>query len=213
MQSAKQRLSGIEAAKVELGNPKRVWFWGHGSEHHLLPSLFRFPRRRGEANNASSSASDSHTSGVARKAAALAGLERYSPCMTPYVPTRVLAWTERLAVALFCALVRESDHPTVFVLDPVALNAVSNVAGVARLGSQSSGRRLASRLGLSELALPGAPLASRRALWLGRFFLREKPSIPIHGRDKLPLGAAVCALCAEGRPQLMKSGPWLLRQF
>src|SRR6267154_948711 len=47
-----------------------------------------------------------------------------------YVPTRLLAWTRHMHVALFCALVRESNYPAVFVLNPTALNTHSNIAGV-----------------------------------------------------------------------------------
>lgn len=48
-----------------------------------------------------------------------------------FAPTRLLAWTESLNVALFCALTRESK-PTVFVLDPVKLNTYREIAGIVK---------------------------------------------------------------------------------
>ena len=192
MQSAKQRLSGIEAAKVELGNPKRVWFRGHGSEHHLLPSLFRFPGGE-EGEQRVLERFRHHTSNVSPKP--LRGrLGALLAMHDSYVPTRVLAWTERLDVALFCALVRESDHPTVFVLDPVALNAISNVAGVVTLDSKAL-----EDFGLSswtnQLALPGSPLAVDTRSPLEKFPERETV-YTVHGKDKLPLEQQ-CAHCVR----------------
>jgi hypothetical protein len=54
-----------------------------------------------------------------------------------YAPTRLLAWTASIKVALFCALVRESENKCVYVLDPVRLNRLSSVNGV--IGLEAAG--------------------------------------------------------------------------
>jgi len=146
---------GIAAAIAELGHPRRVWFRGHVATHQLLPSLFRFPggaeleqRIFARLNR------EGHGCGQGR----VGGLDALLATQQRYVPTRLLAWTERLPVALFCALVRESDQPAVFVLDPIALNAVSGISGVFKSSSRTLGGVNLSAWPLGR-SWPKAPIA------------------------------------------------------
>ncbi|HKO41935.1 MAG TPA: FRG domain-containing protein [Pyrinomonadaceae bacterium] len=120
----------IESAIAELGSTDSIWFRGHAQQHQLVPALYRFPG--GAANelnilNRYRSDLEVRTSGQ--------GLSNLIALHHSYVPTRLLAWTESLYVALFCAIVRES-HPAVFILNPVALNAQSKIEGIVKLNSQ-----------------------------------------------------------------------------
>jgi len=120
----------IERAIAELGSPDVIWFRGHARHHRLLPALFRFSD--GAANEQflidryRARMSDREVGPGDSSLAMLIGLHH------SYVPTRLLAWTESLHVALFCALVRESE-PAVFVLNPLALNAQSKTDGIIKL--------------------------------------------------------------------------------
>src|SRR4030095_6183437 len=126
----------IKSAIKELGSPPIVWYRGHTKEHKLVPSIFRFEN------------------GPAQEAFLL---ERYRQYLTrtnanlsfsdweivirmhhSYVPTRLLAWTESLSIALFCALVREAGEPCVFVLDPHCLNRVSHYSNIIRLDEHNA---------------------------------------------------------------------------
>jgi FRG domain len=183
MRSWQPPFRGIEGATAELGYPKTIWFRGHVEEHRLLPSLFRFPHgvenegrivERYRYHTFGSSAETSDHS-----------LQVLIKMHHSYVPTRLLAWTERLHVALFCALVRESDKPTVFVLDPVALNAHSNLTGSVQLNSHTGAG--GQFLGWPhESSLPEHPIAID-----GRSHERGMPVIEtiftLHGRNRLPL--------------------------
>lgn len=174
------RIGGVDAAIAELGHPAKVWFRGHGKEHHLVPSLFRF---QGVAEKEYRIFSRFQSrSRDQRRGKQSSGLAALIAMHEGYVPNRLLAWTERLHVALFCALIRESDEPTVFVLDPVALNRVSNVLGVLTYGS-----RALDDLGVSSwprgTALPNSPLAvDPRSGANGAL-----ETYTLHGKNSLPL--------------------------
>jgi hypothetical protein len=127
MGAKQQYFGGVEDAIAKLGNPNTIWFRGHSASHRLVPALFRFPNG---ANNESKMFElyKRHPSTIDGKAAE--NEESILLCMHHnYFPTRLLAWTGSLHVALFCALVRESDNPALFILDPVALNAYSKLPG------------------------------------------------------------------------------------
>src|SRR5262245_19724804 len=133
MRASQEFFGGIGKAIALLGYPDTIWYRGHCAGHRLLPALYRFPQgveneiQIVERYSGATASSEVETSG--NSIAALITLHH------SYVPTRLLEWTERLHVALFCALVRESDSPTVFVLDPVALNTQSKIAGIVELDS------------------------------------------------------------------------------
>jgi FRG domain len=133
MRTSREPFGGIGTAIAQLGYPETIWYRGHSAKHRLLPALYRFPNgieneiQIIERYSQTATASAAETSG--RGIAALVTLHH------SYVPTRLLEWTGRLHVALFCALVRESDSPAVFVLDPVALNACSEIVGIVGFDS------------------------------------------------------------------------------
>jgi hypothetical protein len=123
MKSLQHPFRGIEGAIVDLGYPETIWYRGHAREHRLLPALYRLPggaeneRRIVERYRQHTSGSDVKTSKH--------GLTMLIGMHHSYVSTRLLGWTESLHVALFCALMRELDKPTVFVFDPVALTRIA----------------------------------------------------------------------------------------
>jgi hypothetical protein len=51
-----------------------------------------------------------------------------------YLPGRLIAWTETLKIALFCAVAREERSPTIFVLDPLKLNMLSDIPEILKIG-------------------------------------------------------------------------------
>ena len=122
----------IECAIAELGSTDSIWFRGHARQHRLIPALYRFPSGAANESNIIEQyrryTSDSGVRTAGR------GLSMLITLHHSYVPTRLLAWTESLHVALFCALVRES-YPAVFVLNPVALNAHSKIEGILKVDS------------------------------------------------------------------------------
>ena len=132
METFQPGFRSIERAIAELGFPDVIWFRGHARHHRLLPALFRFSggaaNERYLINQYRGHMSDSGVSSANNSLATLIRLHH------SYVPTRLLAWTEVLHVALFCALVRESE-PAVFVLNPLALNAQSKTDGIIKLHS------------------------------------------------------------------------------
>jgi hypothetical protein len=120
----------IDEAIAQLGYPEVVWFRGHSATHQLLPWLFRFPDAlQNEAAMAKRFRPASHTRSPP------SGLQALIAMHYAYLPARLLAWTESLAVALFCALAREAPNPTIFVLNPFRLNGLSNINGVLKAGA------------------------------------------------------------------------------
>jgi hypothetical protein len=135
MRALQHPIGGIENAIAKLGYPETIWYRGHSAEHRLLPALHRFPHGvENEIEIIERNSSNTTTSGGKSSGHGITALIALHHC---YVPTRLLEWTGCLHVALFCALVRESGRPVVFVLDPVALNACSNVAGIVKVDSYS----------------------------------------------------------------------------
>jgi hypothetical protein len=174
---------GIDKAIAELGYPQRVWFRGHVTVHQLLPTLFRFPG--GPENEQRVFARLRQEAHAVPGVLPAAGVSALLATHYRYVPTRLLAWTEQLAVALFCALVRESDQPAVFVLDPIALNAVSDVSGVI---TSTSDMWDAQRLSMWPLAtsLPDFPIAID--LRSDYHDAREADTVyTMHGTNRAPL--------------------------
>jgi hypothetical protein len=192
MKSLQQPFDGVESAIAELGYPETIWFRGHGGEHRLLPSLFRFSVGM-ENERRIVERYQHHTFGSSAKTLGH-GLMTLIAMHHSYVPTRLLAWTERLGVALFCALVRESNTPTVFVLNPVALNVLSNITGIVRTDSHA----WADCQFLdwpNESAWPEHPVAID-----GRSREQEGAAIDtiftLHGRNRLPMEEQ-CSACVR----------------
>jgi hypothetical protein len=135
MRASQHPFVGIENAIAKLGYPKTIWYRGHCAEHRLLPALYRFPDGvENEIEIIERYSWNIAPSGIKTPAH---GITTLIALHHSYVPTRLLEWTGRLRVALFCALIRESDRPAVFVLDPFALNTCSKVAGIVKLDSYS----------------------------------------------------------------------------
>jgi hypothetical protein len=135
MRALQHPFVGIENAIAKLGYPETIWYRGHSAEHRLLPALYRFPH--GVENEIKIIEQHSSNTCAPGEKSSKHGITALIALHHSYVPTRLLEWTGYLHVALFCALVRESGRPVVFVLDPVALNACSKVAGIVKLDSYS----------------------------------------------------------------------------
>lgn len=160
--------SSIERAIADLASTDSIWFRGHARQHRLVPALFRFS---GGAANERKIIDQyrHHISDVSRH-----GLSMLIALHHSYVPTRLLAWTESLHVALFCALVRESD-PAVFVLNPIALNACSEIDGIIKVNSHTpSDREILNALPERPVAIDGRSADTELIFTL-------------HGKSELPL--------------------------
>jgi FRG domain len=112
----------------DLGQPEITWYRGHARSHTLLPSILKFDNN---FNNEKPLFEQYNTIRTqfdtpADRVDWLSLIEMHH-C---YVPTRLLAWTSNIAVALFCSIIRESDPPSVFFLDPVKINLKSNIRGI-----------------------------------------------------------------------------------
>jgi hypothetical protein len=114
----------------DAGEQSLVWYRGHTGNHTLIPSLFRFRHGLERERELFERFADEHSDATDRRLAAwltVIGMH------DSYAPTRLLAWTDSIEIALFCALLRESETKCVYVLDPVRLNRLSNVNGVIEL--------------------------------------------------------------------------------
>lgn len=191
MKRSRQPIMRIDEAINQLGSPNEVWFRGHTETHRLLPWLFRFPggleneQRLFNRFLHSRSRDGSH----------------YSPCslselvvmQNSYVPTRLIAWTRDLHIAIFCALTRERGKPSIFVLDPLKLNSRSNLQSIPTVDQFQTCADFASdwpkSMSLSENPVAissqdGAPQFSAEALFT------------IHGRNQRPLEQQ-CSECVR----------------
>jgi hypothetical protein len=130
-------IASIENALAAMGNPRTIWFRGHTATHRLLPSLFRFSEGVANERRIIEAFRRNFT------AAEFSGhvLDTLVALHHSYAPTRLLAWTDRLEVALFCALVRESDEAALFLLDPIALNSNSQIAELVTMDSHDRSAR------------------------------------------------------------------------
>lgn len=122
----------IEDARAELGNPKIVWYRGHGSAvWDLRPTICRddnLPKEQAVFNEF-------------RRAATRLFEEQKTDWdvlfdMQHYgVPTRLLDWSEALGIAVAFVLHSTSNQgdAAVWVLDPMALNRLSGIEEIKRL--------------------------------------------------------------------------------
>lgn len=122
----------IEAAKQELGDPAVTWYRGHGSFNwNLLPQLHREGNVQKEREVfyefervGSRLFKDEKTDWDV-----LFDMQHYG------LPTRLLDWSETPGIAIAFALLSATDQgdAAVWLLDPLALNARSNIPEVKRL--------------------------------------------------------------------------------
>ena len=185
----RQLLDRIEQVIEDLGCPEAVWFRGHVAEHRLLPSLLRLS----EGMDNEHQIIDGYEY---REIGSKGENSGHDPAMltrmyNSYRPTRLLAWTQRWQVALFCALVKGSKNPTVFVMDPFALNALSGITGLLKSPTAHDHRFL----DWSDPLLLEHPIAvDARASDL------QGPAVDgiftLHGRNRLPLEEQ-CSACVR----------------
>jgi hypothetical protein len=136
----------VDKAQRELSSetPGVTEFWYRGHErasHTLTPSLFRYRDPEGKRD---SEANQEYL--FALYARALLGdpgcemgtWERLFDMQHYGIPTRLLDWTQVLGVAVFFAVrPNNQDRPSVFVLNPVALNRKNHLTEVLRVPDAS----------------------------------------------------------------------------
>jgi hypothetical protein len=179
-------LPTVKDAVEQLGNPNVLWLRGHSEFHKLVPWLFRFPD--GVAKEDSIAKLSSFYDGVSfRSHVGLPGLVQMHH---RYRPGRLLAWTESLLVALFCAVAREDGRPTLFLLDPLRLNSESAILKLPVIGTSNGEIDYFSGWPKNPF-LPKLPIAID-----GRFATDKANSealFTVHGSD----GSALEALCPD----------------
>ena len=178
----------VEAAIADLGHPGPLWFRGHAGTHRLLPTLLRFPG--GAANESRIIERFRREKGIPHDEHPVRVLEALHH---DYQPTRLLAWTSCLRVALFCALVREADEAVVFVLDPIRLNAMSARSGILKL-TAAAPLAPAERF-LEEFTLSEPPIAVEVAA-PARAGTSNDSLFTVHGTCLLPLEVQ-CPSCVR----------------
>lgn len=172
----------VRSAIGELGSPPIVWYRGHTKDHRLVPSLFRF--KSGPAQEGL--LLERYRQYLARThSRSVSDWEIVIRMHHGYVPTRLLAWTESLAVALFCALVREGKEPCVFVLDPHGLNRRSGHSSIIRLGEHNTFDYRSQYLEKYP-STPISPVAVEAVFDGEEIPLRQK-EFTLHGDDDAPL--------------------------
>lgn len=124
-------LEEIKAAKEELlTHGDDVWFRGQQNvDWNLTPSLLRYSNgvsRERELFNKF----DRHASVAVKPKESswetLFDMQHY------YIPTRLLDWTEVLGVALYFAMLVDTDSPCIWLLSPQLLNSKSGKSEVRR---------------------------------------------------------------------------------
>jgi hypothetical protein len=170
----------IDEAIAQLDHPNAVWFRGHSASHQLLPWLFRFS---GALENEVTIAKRFQRLPDKRNSPS-SGLQALIAMHHAYLPARLLAWTENLEIALFCAFAREAASPTIFVLNPIELNRLSNITGILRVEDRSQ-RPIYFSDWPSDPSLPQSPIAVD-----GRLEFREAgldTIFTVHGTDPRPI--------------------------
>ena len=170
-----QLLNRINNAIANFDNSEIIWFRGHTASHKLLPTLYRFKGGIKEELSFISQYNDSKFN-LSKEI-----IEIMIDMHHSYIPTRLLAWTVQLYIALFCALVRESDDAAIFILDPLALNKISKKTKKRELNSTYRAEDAFIKNWPNESSLPETPIAVD-----GNSF-KEDFKFTIHGKIKLPL--------------------------
>jgi hypothetical protein len=186
VKTSKQPLIRINEAISQLGRPDEVWFRGHTETHKLLPWLFRFPG--GLENEQRLFKRFLHSRCLDES---LYSLSELVAMQNSYFPTRLIAWTRNLHIALFCALAREEGRPSIFVLDPLKLNRRSSLQSIPTADQFqkcadffSDGPKNMSESPIAISCRDDTPKSNSDALFT------------IHGRDKRPLEQQ-CSECVR----------------
>ena len=129
-----------EIQQIEQANTgsRGVWFRGHAkASYNLVPSLFRFPQgvEKEQALFNEYERSAAYLIGEKKNDwETLNDMQHYG------LPTRLLDWTEVLGNAIAFALYDSGDDSfdsAIYLLDPLALNALSGLKEVKRAPSDS----------------------------------------------------------------------------
>ena len=175
----KQPFKSIDEAIAQLGQPETIWLRGHTEMHRLVPWLLRL---RGGLD-VEAQIANRFLCRDTRLRKSFHDLESIIEMHNSYVPTRLINWTDSLYVAVFCALAREFEAPTIFVLNPLELNRLS---GLGEIPSINSLNRVSTYLSgwPTKLMLPDAPVAVRSSLG---HLSSSRAFYTLHGSDPRPL--------------------------
>lgn len=129
-----QFLKNIHKARIDLGDPKTIWYRGQSnSDHNLIPSLLRYKNgiekeqflfnkfRRYAHKNFQNLENDWET---------LFDMQHY------HIPTRLIDWSDSFGISLFFAAQISRIDKTdaaIYVLNPIALNQYSKKKNIIRI--------------------------------------------------------------------------------
>lgn len=178
-------LAQIQQARVDLGNPKIVWYRGHSkTSYQLVPSLFRAIDGYLKEEQAFVEFRRIATRLFSKKDSdweVLFDMQHYG------VPTRLLDWSEALGVAIAFALLTEYDGGgdcVIYALDPVALNKYSGLQGLKILPDQDF--QYKGIYWNKKPFAPQFPIATYPPLQSERLFA-QRGTFTIHGDDRRSL--------------------------
>jgi len=179
-------LENIREAREDLGNPPVIWYRGHShSGWSLVPGLYRDSTWADRERRAFEAFDRTATRLFDKRQSdweVLFDMQHYG------IPTRLLDWSEALGVAV--AFVMHTPLPTptdaaVYVLNPIALNALSGLAEIKTLPSDQA-FEYKQIYWYKQPFAPQRPIAIYPPLQSARLFA-QRGVFTIHGDRKLGL--------------------------
>ena len=177
-------LNHIREAEDLLNNPKVIWYRGVSSvQYSLLPSLFRFSNGL-EKEKELFLSYQTHAKKLLTPRGSdweyLFDMQHHS------IPTRLLDWTEVFGVAVFFAVMDDSENDAAFyLLDPIKLNAKSKRSEITVIKDDTT-------LKYQEFYWQNFPMApvypiAVHPLYLNDRVAAQRGKFTIHGNDTVPL--------------------------
>lgn len=203
-----QFLEEIEVATNSFSSNGPIWYRGHSNSNwSLLPSLFRAPNGLLLEKNAFIEFRRSASRLFEKRTSdweMLFDMQHYG------IPTRLLDWTENLGIAIAFVLFTDyepNNDSTVYVLDPLQLNALSGIKEIKALPGDQNFDYQKIFFEKQPFA-PIYPIAVLPPLQSGRLFA-QRGTFTIHGDNPSPLEKqAEDAVRKVLLPREAKAGAW-----